>query len=299
LHKKQSDTVNKTSTQQRKKIQFMKKFIVNLMMVFAIAITYLSLSSVANASSPGMSYDVSKPTVSANGMSYDVPTVSSINETQFTTESSSSKWNLTGDIYGSFKITSQNSDSQTGTYLSTSGGLMYDIPSVWHMSLTFDSSLNNVTIVAKSEYKMEGVPNPAFDWSYTSSPGSISPANSLAIGSAWNTDISGMNINISAISINGASVNDIINAGGAGNYFGGVMINNGSTAIRSVDYTMTISMPSYAYASSPDLAKMNTSIFIPSVNNVPEPSTWALMGMGLLAVAFKAKRSLRSVTNQI
>lgn len=211
----------------------------------------------------------------------------SIDRNTFTYESAMAAWSYVQSLDGVATITANSvTGSNSGSTLQNS--VVYGSPSLWYYSITFQNG--NVSIDAKSGFiDYRGNPNPRFDWSYSSSTGDLSPVTSLVIGSIYKNAGASQSTTVSDIRINNIQLSDNINSSSA-NQFEGLRITNGDVPIVSLTYTMEIDI-SEADAFNLVGASLPSAVFIPAIEVVPEPSTWALIITAVLfTIIFRTKQ---------
>ena len=207
-------------------------------------------------------------------------TTSSISQAQFNAETHTSLWSFEDGMDWSTTF------SVNGAVSDPSSSPLYfgDASTVWSIAITINSGHVLTTAQTLTD-------SPVFNWSENSMVASLVSSTTISLAAAYNAN------NNEGMMISGISINDGIPVSGTitadqSNPFGELTINN-SIPITSLDYTLTVNTPDpsdvQAYASSGGPA-VSTTIMIPQIASIPEPSTIAMMALGLAGMAVKFGR---------
>ena len=212
-------------------------------------------------------------------------TITSIDQDTFNTKQDNAMWSFEQSLGGVTTITT-NSISGPSVGSVSSETVVYDSPSLWYFNIIFSNG--GISIDAKSGFKDEGGnPDIFLDWNYVGKNLFLDPITTLVIGSSYQNIGSSENTLISNIKINGIELGYEVNTS-SNNQFEGLLISNGDIPITSLSYEMTINISAMdARAISFEAAP--SVVFVPSITTVPEPSTWALIGLGSILLAFRKK----------
>ena len=205
--------------------------------------------------------------------------VSSIPQPQFNSAINNSIWAMAWGSDSAINTTTNGTSVGYNSSPFIAGGATYT-SDIWNMALTFNSG--NVSVSATSASA------PGLFWSMNYSLNSLAPVTSLLLGANYQAS-NGESLTIGSINVNNIPLGNTAPAN-ATQSFSGLLISY-DNPIVSLNYTLSINTPSGWERQNLGQPALLSTVGIPSTTSVPEPSTNALIGLGILLLIKKCKCS--------
>lgn len=217
-------------------------------------------------------------TLSVGSPTAQAQTTTAVDQSTFQQQLASANWALTEGMDNSLTFM-ENGGVSDATQSPISYGFT---TATWNMSILFNDG--TATVTAQTDW-YPGI----FDWLMTSAMGSSGPVESVLFGITYQA-LDAQSITISDIAVNGGTpLADSVFADPS-NLFSGLSVNDDGTPITSITYDMSV------YSANPDdplteiVPTMLSTVLVPEVATVPEPSTFGTILLGLGSLGTFAKR---------